>query len=206
VLHGVDLALFRPADDRAALRAALGFSGPTLLTAGHLIERKGMRYAVEALADLPGVSLVIAGDGPEEGMLRGLAADLGVAGRVTFLGHVDQAKLRDYFAAADAFVLMSSREGIANVIMESLASGTPVLATAVWGAPEVITVPEAGRLVPERSGKALAAEIRSLLAAPPDRAATRRYAETYSWDQTTAAHLKVYETFMGPLPHGAATA
>jgi teichuronic acid biosynthesis glycosyltransferase TuaC len=198
VLHGVDVDLFRPPEDRAALRARLGLDGPALFTAGHLIERKGMHFAVGALPPLPGATLVIAGDGPEDAALRAQAASLGVADRVRFLGHVDPAQLRDWYGAADAFVLMSSREGIANVMMESMACGTPVLATAVWGAPEVINRPEAGRLVMERTSEALAREAQALFAAPPDRAATARYGGSFTWAQTTRDHLDVYRTFLGP--------
>jgi glycosyltransferase involved in cell wall biosynthesis len=162
-----------------------------------LIELKGFHFAIEALVMLPEFDLVIAGDGPKERALRQLAVSLGVDDRVRFLGHVDQTLLRDYFAAADAFVLMSSREGIANVIMESMASGTPVLATAVWGAPEILRVPEAGRLIKERSAEALAKEVRALTQSLPDRRATRRYAEQFTWAQTTQDHLAVYESVLG---------
>lgn len=196
ILHGVDLELFRPAQNREALRSALGMSGPTLLTAGHLIERKGIHFAIEALKYLPEFSLWIAGDGPEESSLKALTRKYGVADRVTFLGHVDQAALPDYYAASDAFVLMSSREGIANVIMESLACGTPVAATDVWGAPEIITQREAGRLISQRTARALATGIEALFSDMPDRAATRRYAEQYHWETTTQRHIDVYRTFM----------
>ena len=198
VLHGVDLDLFRPAQDREALRDTLGISGPTLFTAGHLIERKGIRFAVEALKHLPEFSLLIAGDGPEEAALKSLAQECDVAHRVTFLGHVDQAALSDYYAASDAFVLMSSREGIANVVMESLACGTPVVATNVWGAPEIINHPDHGRLVADRSPAALAEAVHSLFASPPDRNKIRSYAETFTWSETTKAHLKAYSSFLEP--------
>ena len=88
VEHGVDLTLFSPPLDRAALRASLGLEGPALLSVGHLIDRKGHDLAIRAVADLPGVTLMIAGDGPRDAALRALAAELGVASRVRFLGHV----------------------------------------------------------------------------------------------------------------------
>ena len=77
---------------------------------------------------LPDADLLIAGEGPEEASLRALAARLGVAERVRFLGALPQARLRDYYGAADALVLASSREGWANVLLESMACGTPVVA------------------------------------------------------------------------------
>lgn len=197
VLHGVDLALFRPAEDRAGLRTRLGLAGPTLFTAGNLIPLKGMDLAISALPGLPGATLAVAGNGPEEAALKALARRLGVADRVRFLGLLPQERLGDWYAAADAFVLMSEREGIPNVVMESLACGTPVLATAVWGVPEIVDRPEAGRLVRERGAAALAREAAALLADPPDRAATRRYAEGFTWEATARAHLDAFAAALG---------
>jgi teichuronic acid biosynthesis glycosyltransferase TuaC len=196
VLHGVDLELFQPPTDRAALRAELGIEPPTLLSVGHLIERKGHHFVIEALRELPDMGLIIAGDGEELPRLRVLAHDCGVSDRVRFLGHVDQSRLPDYYGAADALVLASSREGIANVMMEALACGTPVVATAVWGAPEVITDPVAGVLIDQRSGAGVAAGVRQLFAHRPERAATRRFVERYTWEQTTADHLAVFDAVL----------
>ena len=187
VEHGVDLALFRPPTDRNAARAALGLTGPTILSIGHLIDRKGHDFAIRAVAGLPGVTLTIAGDGPREGSLRALADRLGIADRVRFLGHVDQAALPGLYGAADATALCSDREGIANVLLESIACGTPLVATAIWGSPDVVRVPEAGVLV-ERTDASIRAGIARLLADLPDRAATRRYAERYDWNETGRQH------------------
>jgi glycosyltransferase involved in cell wall biosynthesis len=188
VLMGVDIGLFRPVD-REAVRARLGLSGTVLLSVGHLTRRKGHHLAIEALPELPGATLLIAGDGWYEAGLRALAAAHGVAGRVRFLGHVDQEELPDYYGAADALVLASSREGIANVLIESMACGTPVIATPVWGTPEAVTVPAAGVLMRERSAAALAEAAHRLFADYPDRAATRRHAEGFCWDRLGGAHL-----------------
>ena len=188
ILHGVDRDLFKPPPDRMALRRGLGFSRPTLISVGHLIQRKGHHLVIAALADLPGVDLVIAGDGPEEAPLRRLATRFGVADRVRFVGHVDQARLPDMIGAADLLVLCSDREGIANVLMEAMACGTPVAATPVWGSPEVVTAPEAGVLLRDRSVGAVIEGVRRLLAAPPDRDATHRYAQRFSWSDAAARH------------------
>lgn len=188
VEHGVDLDLFHPPVDRDASRRALGIAGPAVLSVGHLIDRKGHDFAIRAVASLPGVTLLIAGDGPRDGALRKLAAELGVSDRVRFLGHVDQARLPDLYGAVDATLNCSDREGIANVLLESLACGTPLVATRVWGSPEVIRVPEAGLLVNERSGPAIADGIARVLASPPDRAATRAFGERYHWDETGRQH------------------
>lgn len=188
ILHGVDLELFRPPPDREFVRRRLGFDRPTLLSVGHLISRKGNTFAIGALAKLPEVQLVLAGTGPAEGALRRQAERIGVQHRVRFPGYVDQAALPELMGAADALVLCSDREGIANVLLEVMACGTPVAATAVWGTPEVVCVPEAGALFRDRSEAAVAAGIRALLAAPPDRAMTRRWAENFTWTDTATRH------------------
>jgi len=197
VLHGVDLQLFQPPANREELRTTLRLKRPTLLSVGHLIERKGHYIAIEALKSLPEMELVIAGDGPEEASLKRLADSCGVASRVRFLGHVNQGDLRTYYGAADALILASSREGIANVLLEAMACGTPVVATKVWGAPEVVTAPEAGVLVPERTPAALAASVQDLFDNYPDRVATRRFVEKYSWAQTTEDHLALLNQILG---------
>ena len=191
VEHGVDLALFRPPSDRAALRRATGMTAPTVLLVGHLIELKGQHLAIRAIATLPGVRLMLAGHGPDEAALRALAVSEGVADRVDFLGHVDQPRLADLYGAADIVANCSSREGIANVLLEALACGTPLVATPVWGSPEVVKVPEAGLLTRDRSIGAIGDAIAALLADLPDRAATRAYAERYDWRETGRRHRAV---------------
>ena len=191
--NGVDLHLFRPPQDRAALRRTLQMTGTTLLSVGHLIERKGHDLVIRALAELPDMHLLIAGDGEEETTLRALAQTSGVAHRVTFLGAIQHDALRDYYAAVDVLVLASSREGWANVLLEAMACGTPVVASNVWGTPEVVATPAAGVLMRERTPSALADAVKDLLAHYPDRAATRRYAEQFSWDATTQGQLALFE-------------
>ncbi|MBW4092199.1 MAG: glycosyltransferase family 4 protein [Proteobacteria bacterium] len=189
--NGVDLALFRPPQDRAAARAALGLAGPTLISVGHLIERKGHDLVIAALASLPDWSLLIVGEGPERAKLEALAAHPGLAGRVRLLGGRPHGELPALYGAADVLVLASSREGWANVLLESMACGTPVVASDIWGNPEVVQRPEAGRIVP-RAAAAIAAGVADLAAAAPARAATRAYAEEFSWDATTEGQLALF--------------
>lgn len=193
--NGVDLDMFQPPADRAALRQRLGIDRPCLLSVGHLITRKGHDLVIRALRDLPGTMLAIAGDGPEQETLQTLAAKCGVSARVRFLGALPHAGLRDWYGAADCLVLASSREGWANVLLESMACGTPVVATRVWGTPEVVAVEEAGRLA-ERTPASLASEVRALLANPPPRAATRAYAEGFSWDATSLGQKALFERIL----------
>jgi len=189
--NGVDLELFRPVD-RAAARSALGLSRRTLASVGLLIDRKGHHHIIRALKDLPDNDLLIAGDGPDRRALERLVVEEGVADRVRFLGSVDQNRLREIYNAVDALVLASSREGWANVLLESMACGTPVVASAVWGTPEVVARPEAGVLMPSLDPQGVAEGVRRLFAAYPDREATRRYAEGFNWNATTEGQLKLF--------------
>jgi len=188
--NGVDLDLFQPIERNPAQPF-------TLVTVGHLVPVKAQELIVGALPLLPGVRLVVAGDGPNRGMLESLARSLGVSERVEFLGAVPQSALRAHYGAADAMVLASSREGWANVLLESMACGTPVVASRVWGTPEVVAAPEAGVLMAERSPQGVADAINALRANYPDRAATRRYAERFSWDDTTAGQLALFDAILG---------
>ena len=193
--NGVDLERFALLDKDAA-RASLGFQGFTLLSVGHLNEHKGHHLVIEALAELPDVSLVIAGSGPDHAKLEALAARLGLSHRVRLAGPVPQTELRTYYNAADLMVLASSREGWANVLLESMACGTPVVATSVCGTPEVVGAPAAGRLMRERSAGALVEAVRQLRADRPERAATRAYAEGFSWDATTQGQLDLFSNIL----------
>jgi glycosyltransferase involved in cell wall biosynthesis len=144
---------------------------------------------------MPGVRLLIAGAGPERERLQRLAESLKVADRVSFVGLVQQADLKWWYSAADALTLCSDREGWANVLLESMACGTPVLATNIWGTPEVVCSPDAGLLLRERSGLALAEAWGQLQLAMPTREATRKHAERYSWDATTQGLLDIFRRF-----------
>jgi glycosyltransferase involved in cell wall biosynthesis len=200
--NGVDLDAFRPEADREAARAGLGLDGPTLLSVGLLIPRKRHHLTIEALARLPGHTLLIVGEGPERGALEALAARLGVADRVRFVGPVPHADLPRYYTAADVMVLASAREGWANVLLESMACGTPVVATPAWGSREAVAAPEAGVVIDEATPAALAAGIRRVLADPPDRAATRAYAERFGWNETTAGQLALFRRVLARRRNG----
>lgn len=189
--NGVNLELFHPID-RDAQRRKLGLTGFTLLSVGNLVTLKGHDLVIEALAQLPEAKLIIVGGGPEQGNLEALAQRLGVSDRVTFIGMLPQADLRDYYNAADALVLASSREGWANVLLESMACGTPVVASNVWGTPEVVASPEAGMLMSERTAKGVAEAIKALRSAYPAREATRKYAEKFSWCDTTQGQIDLF--------------
>ena len=192
--NGVDLERFVP-EDRAKARQRLGLpaKGRYLLSVGHLIERKGHHIAIESLQYLPGVTLLIAGAGPEEAALKELARRLGVADRLRWGGVVPQTELKWWYSAADVLALCSSREGWANVLLEAMACGTPVIATDIWGTPEVVSTPAAGVLMARRDASALAEAWVQLHTQLPAREETRAHAQTFSWDATTQGQLQLFQ-------------
>ena len=141
-------------------RSELGLPpGPLLLTVARLTAWKGVDSLLRALARVPDVRLLIAGDGPEEARLRALAGSLRLGERAQFLGRVDRARLATYFRAADYTTLYSGYEGLPHVLLESLLSGTPVIASDKGGNPEVVRHGENGLLVPYPDEDALVAAL-----------------------------------------------
>ena len=193
--NGVDTRLFRPLG-RSAARAALGLTRPTLISVGLLIERKGHHRVIEAMASLPGFELLVVGEGPERPRLEALIARLGLTDRVRLLGARPHADLANCYAAADALVLASSREGWANVLLEAMACGTPVIAARIWGNPEVVQEHVAGLIYDENTPDGIAAGVQALFADLPDRAATRAYAEHFSWDATSAGQFQLFNAIL----------
>lgn len=196
--NGVDLAIFRPPADRKAARRALGFTRPTLLAVGNLIPLKRHALIVEALADLPGVDLAIVGDGPERPRIEALVRQLGLADRVRFFGRVPQESLPAIYGGADILVHPSLREGWPNVLLESMACGTAVLATNFDSVDEIVGAPAAGRILAEATPICLAGAVNELLAAPPKREATRLYAEGFDWQVTTAGQIELFRDICNP--------
>jgi glycosyltransferase involved in cell wall biosynthesis len=174
----------------------LGLSGPTVLSVGHLIERKAHHHVIGALAELPGASLLIAGEGPERRALAALAERLGVAGRVHLLGARPHSELTKLYGAADALVLASTREGWANVMLEAMACGTPVIAGPAWGSREAISAPEAGLVLDEVGPGPIAQALRQILANPPARRATRAHAERFGWNETTRGQAELFSNLL----------
>ena len=141
------------------LRAELGLEGDVLAFAGRLGPQKGLDVALDAVQAVPGVTLAIAGDGPDRPALERRADELGLDGRARFLGTLSREGVLRLFGAADASLLSSSWENFPHTVVEALAVGTPVIATAVGGVPEVVRDGENGLLVPPGDAGALAAAI-----------------------------------------------
>jgi glycosyltransferase involved in cell wall biosynthesis len=141
-----------PARDEA--RAALGVDGPMLAFAGRIGPQKALDVGLDAVSQVAGVSLLVAGDGPQREELERRAT----AG-VRFLGPLPRDDVLRLFRAADASLLSSEWENFPHTVVESLAVGTPVIATSVGGVPEVVTDGENGLLVPPGDAAALATAI-----------------------------------------------
>ncbi|WP_086740271.1 glycosyltransferase [Erythrobacter colymbi] len=200
---GLDRDRFRPFDHpqlRRQLSEELGFAlpdkAPLLACVGALIERKGQAIAIAALKSIPETRLILIGKGEDEARLRALAASEGLAERVYFAGSIDHDLLPLILSAADAMVLPTVSEGLANAWVEALACGTPVVTSDVGGARELINSDTAGRLVP-RTPEAVAAAVNDILAAPPPREAVAALTESFSWDANAAALAAHYERLVG---------
>ncbi len=186
--NGIDLQFFHPVSSelrRQQRQYRQIDSHYVLLCVGNLIELKGQHLAITALTELPNTVLLLAGQGEMEQALKQQAQQLKVQDRVIFLGLRTPEQLVEDYNVADLLLLPSSREGWANVLLESMACGTRVLATSVWGTPEVVNAPAAGTLLSERSAPALRDAIAVEMNQPADRTATRLYAEQFSWDDTS---------------------
>jgi glycosyltransferase involved in cell wall biosynthesis len=189
--NGVDIDKFHPLP-REACRRALGLEGkgPVLVTVGALVERKGFHRVIELLPRLlekhPGlVYLAIGGPGPEgdwSEQLHEQVRRLGLESQVRFLGPVAPARLKEPLSAADLFVLATSNEGWANVFLEALACGLPVVTTDVGGNREVICRDELGLVVPFGDAEALAGALEQALERSWNRDAIIAYARENAWD------------------------
>jgi glycosyltransferase involved in cell wall biosynthesis len=161
VYNGVPIAQFERGPSGGMRRAG---SHPTVLTIARLHPQKALECLLRAAVLVPEARFLVAGDGRERGALEAQARTLGVTERVAFLGYRDDvaALLRD----ADVFVLPSLYEGLPVSLLEAMAAGTPVVATAVDGTDEAIVHGESGILVPPRDPVALARAIQDVLADP----------------------------------------
>ncbi len=197
--NGVDLVRFAVINrEQARQRLGLPAQGMVLVSVGHLVEVKGHHLVIELITRLPSAHLVIVGSGPWLERLQSLARYLGVQDRVHFAGSQPNDQLKTYYSAANALVLASSREGWANVLLEAMACGTPVVATRVNGTPEVVASPQAGRLANVRDVKHLHEALTDLLSNYPTQAQVRAYAELFSWDETTRLQHDLFSSITKP--------
>ena len=149
------------------------------------------------MLQLPEFGLVIAGEGPERERLSALIAKLNLTDRVSLLGARPHKELPALYGAADASVLASSREGWANVLLESMACGTPAVASNIWGNPEVVQEIAAGVITETNTPDGIATAVRRLFDGMRPRAETRAYAERFGWDETTEGQLALFRRVVG---------
>lgn len=197
--NGVDLTRFVPMAHEP-VRAELGISGPVWLTVGNLIELKGVHLAIEALSAVPDATLLVAGQGPERESLRALASRCGVKERVRFLGLVAHDELARFYSAADALILAARSEGMPNVVLEAMACGTAIIATAVGGVPELVEEPIAGALMHDRTAESVAAAWHVVCEhgiGDKQRKARCEYAQRFSWAATTQGQLALFRRVLG---------
>lgn len=188
---GIDRGRFAPVD-RAAAKAGLGVTGPLVVTLGALIARKNQALAIEAMAKLPHATLLIVGAGPDRARLEAMIAARGLADRVRLIGPRPHGELPALLGAADVMLLMSTSEGLANVWVEAMACGTPIVIGDIGGAREALRTHTAGRLAAFEP-QAVADAVRDVLAEAPDPQAVRREVEEFSWEtnaEALEAHLR----------------
>ena len=200
--NGVDQELFRPRP-RSEARAALGWdpSRPAILFVGRLDPIKGLRLLLESVgelrrAELPTISCYLAGQGPMLGEIRRRVEAGGLGGNVTLLGGLPPERLALCYAAADLLCLPSVSEGSPNVVLESLASGTPVVSTDVGDVAELLDR-SGGTVVQQRNPREFARAIFGVLSAAPDRAAIVARVAGHGWDRVAAAQIEVYRSVLG---------
>jgi glycosyltransferase involved in cell wall biosynthesis len=201
--NGVDLDKFSPLPRAEARRQlGLGADAPVLVTVGALVERKGFHRVIELLPALrerfPGLTYLVVGGASPEGdwndRLKQQAASLGLVHAVRFLGPMPPEKLRLPLSAADVFVLATRNEGWANVLLEAMGCGLPVVATDVGGNAEVVCAPELGTLVPFGDGTGLRQAIEQMLTFQPDATAIRAHAQRNTWDLRVATLLREFRS------------
>jgi teichuronic acid biosynthesis glycosyltransferase TuaC len=202
--NGVDTSRFHPLD-RAEARRALRIEGPGpfVISVGTLDPNKGHQILIAAVAELtgryPAMKAFIAGEGPYQSALTAQIREKKIADRVVLIGKRPHAELNSWFNAANVSCLLSEREGWPNVLLESLACGTPVIATRAGGIAEVISSPELGTLV-ERTVPAVTAALEAALKREWDRPALVAYAAARTWDRVAEEIEEYFQSILRARP------
>ncbi len=189
--NGVDLDFFHPKVPKPQLPFTLSQDEKLILSVGNLIELKGHHLVIEALTLMPNIKLIIIGEGILKAKLQQQVEKLNLADRVHFTGNILQSELPGYYTSADTLVLASSREGMPNVLMESIACGTPVIATDVGGSKEVIHSPEVGELLSDRSSESIVKTLKLVLSKDFNKKEIQCVSESYSWKVTTDQQFRL---------------
>ncbi len=197
ISNGIDVDKFHR-KDKCRARTGLGIDQrqTMVLSVGSLTSLKGHHYTINAVEQLkdkyPDICLYIIGKGPFKTELEGLVKQLNLADQVSLVGTVPNDELADWYNAADVFCLSSSREGWANVLTESLACGTPAVATKVFGSPEIVTHGQDGVLV-ERSVTDIAGGLCKVLGGDFDSKAIAQKRRKRTWESVAKDVKQVFE-------------
>lgn len=197
--NGVDSKKFFPSPSHSA-RKKLGLpkTRKIVLSVGSLIPRKGHDYTIRALKLLiqkrqhPDILLLLVGSGPEGGDLERLVHSLGIQEHVRFVGEIPHQQLNLWYSAADLCCLASDKEGWPNVILESLACGTPVVATDIWGIPEIIQSESIG-LLTRRDDNDIAIALQNALSKKWCREDIIAFAAQHTWKRAADSVQAVFE-------------
>ena len=203
---GVDHERFIPAADKGAAKEALGLRGTVIGYVGRLHTEKGVQDLLDAFAllNLPGATLLLAGDGPHRALLEARAREQGIAERVRFLGAIDRLALPPVLQAMDALVVPSRttptwKEQFGRVLVEAFLSGVPVVGSSSGSIPELIAAD--GLVYPEGDVEELAdaihatVEDRRLSRQRAERARTRALRE-YTWQAVAARRHALYDDML----------
>ena len=205
--NGVDINRFHPVERSVARKKFdLPPDAKVLISVGGLVERKGMHRVIEVMPALvqrhPTLHYLIVGSGGPEGNNRAeldaMVAQLGLAAHVHFLGTFPPDELKWPLSASDVFVLATRNEGWANVFLEAMACGLPVVTTDVGGNAEVVNRPELGTIVPFGDPAALQHALDDALEKEWDRCAIREYAQANQWDMRIAQLLRTFGALLAP--------
>lgn len=201
--NGVDIDKFSPVDRRDARRRwNLPDNAKVLISVGALVERKGVHRVIECLPSLiarhPGLRYLVVGGGSPEGNmeaeLRAQVDSLSLQAHVVFCGPMKPADLSMVLSAADVFVLATRNEGWANVFLEAMACGLPVITTDVGGNREVVSDPALGRIVPFGDATALGHALDDALVQHWDRDRIIAHARANTWDERVKVLIAEFET------------
>lgn len=207
--NGVDISKFQPhPKDQARAKLGIAPHARVLISVGGLVERKGFHRVIPLLPELlktyPDLVYLIVGGASAEGdnraELEKMVADLGLGAHVRFLGPKPHEELAAVLSAADVFVLATRAEGWANVFLEAMACGLPVVTTDVGGNREVVCRPELGEVVPFGDAQALSKALKAALRAQWNAECIRQYAQENAWPHRVQVLLDVFRSMATDKP------
>lgn len=204
---GVDSNLFNPNKYDKSLKEKYGTSGPFLLFVGRLVEKKGIKYLIQAMAEIlkkyPNTKLLVVGSGPLETELKNLTEKLQLSPSIIFTGAIQNIDLPKYYATADIFICPSiitedgDREGLPVTLMEALASGCFVITTKTGGILDIIKNNITGFLIKEENYQSISKMVIKLLNIRKEQLYIKNNLRTllaskYSWDNVTRKYFDLF--------------